>query len=299
MQDSAANLIQLTVIYLSVLMMFQTSLFEEKDLKADTYRWRQGGKGTMVHIFYQTFQLGPYASRRDQWKRTDEDQYGFVRDIDAVYLKDFFEKEGKTYFPAGMKVSYKAIGTFDKTMDRLKKMDTDHTEYERFDCFMFIFLTFAEVDGRLHFDDTTLEKGLIPLERIIDVVKNLQVARGKPKIFIIQSDDMTLTREKMFLKGKRFEEVPVTIPTDADRLIIQSTIPQAIVNNNDRKESFLIQAFVEAIRDNAVDKEDFLTLTTTINQKIKKWRDDRKHFRIDDMPVALVTSTLTKLVNFH
>lgn len=209
----------------------------------------------MVHIFYQTFQLSKANSTdTSQFRRTRKDEQGWEKDIDAVYLKHFFETEQKTCFPAGIKVSCKRLDTFDKTMQCLTEMDTKATEYEKFDCFMFVFLTFAEVDGSLHFNDTTLEKGLIPMEKIIDVVKNLQVARGKPKIFIVQSDDLTLSREKVEIKGDGPKGV--TIPTDVDRLIIQSTIPQITVkfrniNGEVREESLLVQAFVEAIRENS------------------------------------------------
>jgi hypothetical protein len=278
------------------------SIFTEEELNSDVYRWRKSGrKRILVQIFYQIFNLRD-AANRDLWKRHEDNEEN-VLDIDAVYLKKLFED--KQYFPAGAKVECIPLRTFDHTKQLLEEMDKNFAENEHYDCFFFVFLTFAEPDGRLHFSEKkSLEKGLVHLEKIVDVVKNLHVTRGKPKIFLIQADDLTLTKPKEYEKGPEVVEFElVKIPTDVDRLIIQSTIPQKIVTGAGRQESFLIQAFVEAIKNNCTSqsKLDFYSLTTTINGKVSAMIQNTWPLpvRAEDMPVPLVTSTLTRLLNLH
>jgi hypothetical protein len=275
------------------------------ELHSDVYRWRKNEKDEekriLVKMFYKTSNL-QRSDDQTLWRKYYEEN-GI--DVDAAYLKTLFDN--KKYFPAGAEVEIKAVGTFNHTKEMLEDMDKKFSENEHYDCFFFVFLTFSEPDGRLQFkccENKPKESGLVHLEKIVDVVKNLRVTRGKPKIFLIQADDLTLTKLKEYEKGpEKVEFKLVKIPTDVDRLIIQSTIPQKIVTGEGRKESFLIQAFVEAIRNNSdsQNKQDFLSLTTTINGQVSELIQKTRPLpvRAADMPVPLVTSTLTKLLNLQ
>lgn len=267
------------------------STFTDKEIQSEVYRWRQQDQQDriMVKIFYQNFNLRDAQNRGlDKIQKNDED-------VDAVSLKTLFED--KHYFPAGATVECRALGTFKNLEQNLKSMDT--SKYEPYDCFFFVFLTFSEPDGRLHFNDKQPPECFVHLEKIVNVVKDIRVTQGKPKIFLIQSDDMDLMKPKQYPKGPP-EKVFVKIPTDVDRLIIQSSIPQKIITGVVRKESFLIQAFVDVITNNIKSdrKEDLLSLTIKINEKVSALIESIPS-PPQPLPVPLVTSTLTKLLNLH
>jgi hypothetical protein len=264
-------------------------------------RYKSDGK-IVVMVFSQTAPIYPPGSYRDenQQKRTEVENkdIGTKVDVDVICLKNFF----KSLFGKRVTIINKSSQSFEETVNLIKEKLQQATEDE-YDCFWFVFLTYVDDKGRLQFYGNEKDD-LQPLEKIIDTVKDIPVTRGKPKIFLVQSDDMTLDKPITLTKGT--EPVParvqVKIPTDADRLVIQSTIPQKLA----RKESFLIQAFVKALKENNArpteHRDDLLSLTTVINKIVADLVDplteERKREGKDDLPVPLTTSTLTKLLYF-
>lgn len=270
------------------------------------YNINKNGK-ILVWIYSQTSPLGLHDLSEEEKKGSKilmtEEATGCKRDIDLKQIRNFFENEKEGNFDAQIEVKQQIRASFEEFKSELKKLDKEKpVEYQ---CFVFVFLTYSKPQYKgeyseelLHFDHKKMAEGLVPQAKIIDEVKNLNVTKGKPKIFLIQADDLSLLKDKMTQKVVGFETPKVIkIPTDADQLIIKSTIPQRIANKHAATEtpSFLIQAFLKAMK-NKKEKEDLLTLTTTINRHVADLITKSKDKRAADMHVPLVTSTLTKLL---
>lgn len=304
------------------------------DKDSGVYSWRDDGE-ILVTVFSQPFPLGEDAKREEVWKLLGTDEYDAKFDVDMMALQKLFKDS--SLFPAKVEWVQKLNLSFEEVKNYLKSIGK-----KTYDCFVFVFLTYSEstgtkyADERLHFNHTELDKGVVPLGHILEVVKEIEVAIGKPKVFLIQADDISLI-EGMSLKGR---PVPPRekIPQDSDRLIIKSTIPQVIANqvlkhteqppqkknkttgkqNEEKSPSFLIKAFVEAVRENATrsgNRYDLLSLTTCINEKVEhmigQWNmyrdsmtkspqtDETTKTMSAKLMVPLTTSTLTKLLNLY
>ena len=183
---------------------------------------------------------------------------------------------------------------------------------EEFEVYFFVFLTYLynedkTTDGvRIQcYDDP------ISLEEIFDLVKDKPPFIGKQKIFLVQANDQTILRGATKTVVYEGEETPLPIqihkiPTDCDRLVMFSTLPQQLYQdlhtattsqitsgvgninitdagkavkspsdnsqNPNAKASLLVAAFDEVIRaalaDQALKTEDLLTQTTRINRII-------------------------------
>nr|APY24035.1 caspase 3 [Corbicula fluminea] len=275
------------------------SVFTAEDLSSDYYR--STGK-MLVQVYSQYFPIYPPRSASDYDKRKEmkvvNEQIGIGYDIDSLYLKEFFtnkykhrlNKDGKSRVDFFMNENLSFADLLKNITKRVNDVD--------YDCYVFIFLTFVDNNGRFQFNDPTFELGLQPFDKIVDKVKESNKTHGKPKVFVLQSDDLELLHEICYLKAAPMEEeiVKQKIPTDADRLVIQSTIPQKLAGG---EVSFLIRAFVEAIQDNP-EELDMLNLTTEINQKVKcmtePMKEERKSKNMKELQVPITTSTLTKLL---
>ncbi|XP_045172264.2 uncharacterized protein LOC123534203 [Mercenaria mercenaria] len=300
----------------------ESSVFTYDEIHSKDYRWRDMTGKILFTIFSQTFPLGN-ADNSSVWKITEEDdEYGNL-DVDVKALRQLTDENQKR-FRVPVDFVYKPLLSFDEVKAYLETLDKEGEEAregeetrkgEKYDCFFFVFLTYSTPEyantfneEKLHFNDRTLEKGIVPQAKILDEIKKLKVVVGKPKIFLIQADDLGLLGEKQYIKGPTFvpETVIMKIPQDADRLIIKSTIPQIIANLDEtgflraatKRPSFLIQAFIETLLENnnrkLSEREDLFTLSTCINGKIARMVKESKHRRSGDMYVPLVTSTLTK-----
>ncbi|XP_060551182.1 uncharacterized protein LOC132712767 isoform X2 [Ruditapes philippinarum] len=274
------------------------------------YNINKNGK-ILVWIYSQTSPLGLHDLSEEEKKGSKtlmtEEATGCKRDIDLKQIRNFFENEKEGNFDAQIEVKQQIRTSFEEFKSELKKIDKENPL--AYQCFVFVFLTYSKPQHEeyneelLHFDHRFMAEGLVPQAKIIDEVKNLNVTKGKPKIFLIQADDLSLLKDKMTHKAKPDYETPkvIKIPTDADQLIIKSTIPQRIANKHAAKEtpSFLIQAFLKAMKTKK-EREDLLTLTTTINRHvadlITEYKNKSGDLRATDMHVPLVTSTLTKLL---
>lgn len=282
------------------------STFKYEEYTGDEYRWR---KRICVTIFSQHFPLNAGGDKYLE-KRMLEDRYGYRSDVDAGYLQEVF---GCIHYPENVDV--KLNNRFTKA--QIKKYIRDlgqSKKCEEYDCFFFVFLTYLAYENigtiyreeRIHLDD-----GLCSMQEFYDEINKVEAMRMKPKIFIIQADDIALLHPKQYVKSEKFhEEVTkvVKIPQDADRLVIMSDIPQRFANRNpeldEKNPSFLIKAVGESLFENSSrapkDREDLLSLTLTINRKVRERIDQLREqgvVRAEDMTLPLTTSTLTKLVN--
>ncbi|KAH3856518.1 hypothetical protein DPMN_099108 [Dreissena polymorpha] len=185
-------------------------------------------------------------------------------------------------------------------------------------------------------NDVDYEISILPAE-LIGMVKKNQSLALKPKIFIFQADDNSILPTKMISKGKTTSDVKVTsrkIPTDADQLVIISTLPQKLANlfeteaqlpassdkgvhaqpSEDGKSkrqnstlqqplknpSLLISAMIKILGSN--NDKDVFECTPLINGEVMRIIETL-HIDMNDvpggeLPVPLVYSTLTKCLNF-
>ena len=212
---------------------------------------------------------------------------------------------------------------------------------DKCEVYFFVFLTY------LHDEDQTTGgiriqcyDAAISLEEIFDLVKDKPPFIGKQKIFLVQADDPRILGGATKAGGFDGEETPFPvpipkIPTDCDRLMMFSTLPQqfssdlhtarqitsgvetinltdggkAVTSPSDNspnpndKASLLVAAFDEVLRaalaDEALRKEDLLTQTTRINGSIYlkiKQLNTLEEFEDKKFQFPLVTSTLRKQV---
>ena len=212
---------------------------------------------------------------------------------------------------------------------------------DKCEVYFFVFLTY------LHDEDQTTGgiriqcyDAAISLDEIFDLVKDKPPFIGKQKIFLVQADDPRILGGATKAGGFDGEETPFPvpipkIPTDCDRLVMFSTLPQQLSSylhtalqitsgvetinltdggkavtspsdnspNPNDKASLLVAAFDEVLRaalaDEALRKEDLLTQTTRINGSIYlkiKQLNTLKKFEDKKFQIPLVTSTLRKQV---
>ena len=211
-------------------------------------------------------------------------------------------------------VVYRKNYTIEMFWSELEQIKED-SNLNTYDCFFFMFFTFISADcskrgksemeqQKLHFFD-----GLIPIHEILKEISGIKKFVGKPKVIFIQADDCTLMFPKQGRKGPspvKFETK--RIPVDADRLIIQSTIPRQTPHasnesGNETKGSFLVEAFIEVMEENTKrsmdEKIDLLSLTTDINRKVRQ-KIERlgKHESLaKNLPFPQISSTFSRFLN--
>jgi ubiquitin len=267
-------------------------------------------RGILITIFSQSFPLkhgdDKYFERKKKSMLTIEG--GARADVDALFLQAVF----KEIYPETSDVILKNSQTKLQVKDYIQQLDKNDKEY---DYFFFVFLTYmscsniessSNKDERIHLYD-----GLCPMQEFYDEVKRVDALAMKPKIFLVQADDINLLDKKKFTKtkGEMVIVKAMKIPQDADRLVLMSDLPQRLANpdlnagDKDKRPSFLIQAFGKTLLNNSKrspeQRLDLLALTPIINSKVLKRIDDLRkdgNERAKDMTVPLVSSTLTKLV---
>ena len=218
-------------------------------------------------------------------------KYGFIQD----HIQD--NKDA---------VVYKKNCLVEEFWSELEKMKKD-SDLNRYECFFFMFFTFiseesskgcnSEVDQKLHFSN-----GLIPIHEILKGISGIKKFVGKPKVIFIQADDCTLMFPKQGCKGPSPVEFETKrIPVDADRLIIQSTIPRQTTHASNEsgdktKGSFLVEAFIEVMGENKKrsmdEKIDLLSLTIDINRKVRQKIEPLAK----NLPYPQTTSTFTRFL---
>ncbi|XP_052820965.1 uncharacterized protein LOC128246678 [Mya arenaria] len=240
-------------------------------------------------------------------------------DIDADQIKNLFMKR---YTLTKKDVKILLNYTQKEVQDTLTDWGKPGGPAEWYDYFFFFFLGYAqggEDPNNLQFYDDSLS-----LEKIHDAIKTLKPYAGKPKIFIIQSDNLNLIPTTKVLKGPEDRKVePRKIPQDADRLIIHSDIPQLFANTSHEqyvkqikiqgakagestkvlpKCSFLIQAFICVMENEKYADVDLLTRTCHINALMDTMVTNICfHYGEDEkvkekLTLPLTTTTLTRQV---
>jgi hypothetical protein len=255
------------------------------------------GNRALVLIYSQTFPIYPYGSARDPSKTkttiVENPSIGQKCDIDAVYLKGFFRK----IFHGGADIGVKKEPSFAETCEDITKRIQSGKKY---DYYFIIFLTFVDDKERLQFNEPNFEQGLQKVDVFVSLVMDLQrEIDGKPVIFLIQADDLTLLDEQTKQKASVFtgdrDRILETEPTNQGFLLIRSTIPQKITE----KESLLVRAFVEAMENNMTksgrEQKDMASLMDNIkHQVIMMVRNETRSSRTSDMPEPIVQSCLSQ-----
>ncbi|XP_052273419.1 inactive ADP-ribosyltransferase arh2-like [Dreissena polymorpha] len=268
-------------------------------------------------------------------------KYQRNNDVDYESLYDFFRRRFRLP-PAIVKHGNATYSEITACIERI-----DGTKH---DAFFFIFLSFLDENKSTKGDTTgslsvkchrgesrgPVQVSILPAE-LIGMVKKNQSLALKPKIFIFQADDNSILPTKMISKGKTTSDVKVTsrkIPTDADQLVIISTLPQKLANlfeteaqlpassdkgvhaqpSEDGKSkrqnstlqqplknpSLLISAMIKILGSN--NDKDVFECTPLINGEVMRIIETL-HIDMNDvpggeLPVPLVYSTLTKCLNF-
>lgn len=215
------------------------------------------------------------------------------------------------------------------------------TYYSRYGAFVFAFLTYRSRNlPGMRFDDyedrIDCYDQPLTMEDIYKMVKEKQPFIGKPKIFIVQADNIRLLYPGEVTKGPEPvlpNAITRRIPSDVDRILLWSTLPQklayldqdnvgftesriqrsqtgnvvttASADPGERPEgSFLIQAMFEVLSYAYNHKPDthLLTQTAWINRRVKALAEEVKtkydKFKDSDLPLPVITSTLRKPFRF-
>ncbi|XP_052817463.1 uncharacterized protein LOC128243625 [Mya arenaria] len=285
----------------------KSQVIPEEDFKSDTYVLR---KPCLVMFFSRTV---PNDMEHDKAKRyekktvTIEDGSSTLAneevDVDIGTIHDFLSGISRQ---TKMKPVFKLIRnpTLNNIDDKLGKLKDKGHEYGSF-----IFVICSYLGNE---DEIEIYDGSVSMDNFFDKIKSFESMAAKPKLFLIQVDDKKLFPTNSIPKGTTaFATNVVTkkIPTDADRIVIFSTIPQVLANDQlpakqhtesgqnvsqpseEPKSSLLIQAFIDVLTKNA--NMDLLSNTPFINGKVDELIKELELDKVD-IPVPLVTSTLTK-----
>ncbi|XP_052817462.1 uncharacterized protein LOC128243624 [Mya arenaria] len=278
----------------------------EEDFKSDTYVLR---KPCLVMFFSRTVPNMQYEKGKRYEKKTITIEDGSSTlaneevDVDIGTIHDFLSGISRQ---TKMKPVFKLIRnpTLENIDDKLGELkDKGH----KYGSFIFVICSYLDKG-----DEIEIYNGSVSIDHFFDKIKSFESMAAKPKLFLIQADDKKLIPTASITKGSTtFVTNVVTkkIPTDADKIVIFSTIPQVVVNrqlpakqhtesgqsvsqsSEEPKSSLLIQAFIDVLRTNA--NMDLLSNTPFINGKVVELFRELDPTKVD-IPVPLVTSTLTK-----
>ena len=256
----------------------------------------------LVHIFPQTWPMGCKETKKetDKWN-------GHTMDVDACQVSELLK--GRENGHAEIKVIY--------NRKKNEILEILQENWKGYDAFMFVFLTYLHNQiGQKEASIQCFDEA-IGVAEILETVKNNRAFVDKDKILIVQADDLQLLPDKLAIKGPTPMPEPKLIPTDADILLIFSSLPQKLtaVGWKDEKQepdksgssqedikqspSMFIKAFVDVQKAPTTAQEDLLTNTTWMNGKVNKMIECLKkkdvRYKYVDLPLPLVTSTLRKL----
>ncbi|XP_052815531.1 uncharacterized protein LOC128242425 [Mya arenaria] len=288
-----------------------THIITNEDLASKDYR---GGR-TLVVYFSQLNPIGTqqHAKKKAEVLSPSSTLFEEEVDVDIVALDQFFIDR---YDSQHLEVKLCRNKLKREIEEYLVTLAEDGWKYKSF---FFIFLSYLQ-DGEHEDVRIQLYDKAIPVDFIFNRIKDLPSMALKPKIFLIQADDLRMLYPTQIDKAIPENIEIKKIPTDADRLVILSTIPQALspladavrettpVNEPNASRgvqptpprletSVLIRAFLTVMNDHVHRDENLLTSSTRILGKVDNLidplqkTDDYENY---DIPLPLVTSTLTK-----
>jgi len=239
-------------------------------------------------------------------------------DIDLFYFKTYVQSITIPGPSEWMKPEFELLRN--PTIEKIDTFVNDlQSKANNYGSFMFFINSYLDNSPRAQGLAFQLHDGPMTLDDFINKMKAFPSMALKPKIFLVQADDRALLEPKPIIKGAPMGKEPTImkkIPTDADRLVIVSTIPQglslpkqntrtergSVVTSPDgderTKASFLMQAFIEVLKEKP--NKDLLRLTPSIlcrvEQKIEAFKATDPEYQKREIPLPLVMSTLTKKV---
>ena len=289
-------------------------IFTQFDWDSPNYSNRRGKQ--MVIYFTQSSPIDTREHRKVVADVTNENSEFFqdTLDIDVIALDRFFRDR----FGDKMETRHFRNYRLNEANDELAKLNDEGWNY---DSFFFILLTYCKKKYPTNEIEIQFQDQFVHVDYVFNQVKTMESLAFKPKIFIIQADDRGILRPDMFAKALP-EHIEVRkVPTDADRLMIMSTIPQelsALIDaefearerqqNPDRgvqpmpsgmviKNSVLIKALVKVLEDHILRDEHLLRLTPRIVGEVDKLirpLQESERYKSYEIPLPLVTSTLTR-----
>ncbi|XP_052819276.1 uncharacterized protein LOC128245098 [Mya arenaria] len=285
----------------------KSNTIPRNDYESDSYALR---KKCLVTFITQPLPMGA----NDNGKRTKmiEDE-GSKLDGEEVDV-DIFELYKFINSLPDMKPDFKLMRnhTLNEIDEKLQKLET---KGNRYGSFIFVILTYVHTER----DEIQVENRGVMVDHFFDTIKSFESMAAKPKLFLIQADDLRMLKPTTTTKAEAFDHKENTekIPTDADRIVLMSTIPQELSNrgqvahrtehgqlirqtsdaSKNPKMSLLVQAFIDVLTENP--DTDFLCNTPLIVGRVDALAEDlKKRLGADyigyDIPVPVVTSTLTK-----
>ncbi|KAH3747923.1 uncharacterized protein LOC127847382 [Dreissena polymorpha] len=301
----------------------------ENDFKSETYIIR---KPVLVTFIAQDKPRGAtkYSKQKSMVEDEDSQLKKLEVDIDVKLLDDFFRKQ----FTKTPVVELHVNNTYDEIHKYMKAIEAD-----KYDGFFFVFLTYLYKErnkkGELPCLKVECYDSAVPTEDFMGMVKKRKDMALKPKVFIFQADDLDLMTPNIIKKATGFGEIQkqMKIPTDADQLMIISTLPQLLTTLRPvtnvviptasegggmvgqpsdesekvtvRKEnSLLIKAFVDVLEANR--DVDVFSCTPLINGKVEQLKNALglageygQDFVENKLVLPVVYSTLTKDLHLY
>ncbi|XP_052819316.1 uncharacterized protein LOC128245120 [Mya arenaria] len=288
-------------------------IITEADWKSKDYT-KQGRK-TLIVYFSQLNPIGTlqHAKQKEDVQTVASTLYQDEVDVDIAALEQFF---ADIYEQRHLEVKLCRNHLASEIEEYLVTLAEDGWKYE---AFYFVFLTYLQIGAHGDVQIQVYDKA-VPLDFVFNRIKDLPSMALKPKIFLIQADNLRMLYPTQIVKAIPTEIEIKKIPTDADRLVILSTIPQALSPLADAvretslvnepyapqgvqpaaprlRTSVLIRAFIKVMNDHVYRDENLLTNSTRILGEVCHLIDPLQRtpdYESYDIPLPLVTSTLTK-----
>ncbi|XP_052817284.1 uncharacterized protein LOC128243516 [Mya arenaria] len=292
----------------------------------ESLNYPKHGKKTLVVYFSQLNPIGRecHAKVKEEVVTEASKLVGEEVDIDIAKLDEFLVD---IYGKDKMEVKFYRNQKASEIENRLVKLAKNGWEYE---AFFFVFLTYLDDEKQSGVRIQAYDKA-IHLDFLFNPIKNAPSMALKPKIFLIQADDIGMLYPTHVEKAIPDHIEVKKIPTDADRLVILSTIPQKLTpladkerdkekgkqtpeNDSDSHQniragpvqsvvprfdtSVLIRAFLTVMNNDDYRGENLLSNSTRILGEVCNIVEPLQNttdYDNYDIPLPLVTSTLTKL----
>lgn len=209
-------------------------------------------------------------------------------DVDVDYLRNFFST-----LTAQVEMRVKTNLLVDNVDRIIAEIVKEVTPSEDYYCYIFIFLTFLTFSGGtniLQFNSKTVQGALQSTPGLLNLVDRIPAIGDKPKIYLIQADDLSLAERRTDYKAAGSSASRRVLPlTGKNSLIALSTIPQKIVHGTSFEVSFLIRAFVRQFQGNN-GQRDAASLMEDVKTEVSQMVSQSDHERKLDMPEVIVVN---------